>query len=80
MFFAHGSELNISEPLKGQKQTNQRAELTAAIRALQTFSCDMLIITDSNHLIGGCTGWMKNWKKNKWLNSKKKSVSNRIYG
>lgn len=78
VFFAHGSDLNISEPLKGPKQTNQRAELTAGIRALQTFSCDMLIITDSKHLIGGCTGWLANWKKgNKWLNSKKKPIANK---
>jgi ribonuclease HI len=77
VFFDFGSPLNISEPLQGPIQTNQRAELTAVIRALQTVECDVLIITDSTYAMKGAIEWMKNWKRNGWVNSKKKAVSNK---
>ena len=78
VYFGPNHALNISEPLTGMKQTNQRAELTAVIRALETYrDADMYIITDSLYAINGATAWIKKWKKNKWMNSGAKPVSNR---
>lgn len=59
---------NVSEPLKGNPQTNQRAELTAVLRALEIVSKDrnILIVTDSNYSINCCTTWYKKWEKNDW--------------
>ena len=34
------------------------------------------LYTDSNYLKSGITLWIKNWKKNNWLNSQKKPVAN----
>ena len=70
---------NISEALKGTKQTNQRAELTAIQRALDVAPShrDVTIFTDSRYSIDCVTNWYKNWEKNGWLNSRGKPVENR---
>lgn len=78
VYFGVDSPLNISEALPGTLQTNQRAELSAIIRALEIVrDKDLLIISDSNYGIKGATEWMKNWKKNGWVNSKKEPVANK---
>lgn len=78
VYFGSNSILNISERLDGNIQTNQRAELTAIIRALEIVrDKDLLIISDSQYAIKGATEWMKNWKRNGWINSKKKPVENK---
>ncbi|KAL4648982.1 ribonuclease H1 [Arapaima gigas] len=61
--------LNVAERLQG-KQTNQRAELQAACRALEQ-ARDMnmkklVLYTDSMFTINGVTKWTKNWKINNW--------------
>jgi ribonuclease HI len=72
--------LKISERLKGL-QTNQRAELYAILKALTII--DILkyktinIYTDSMYSINCITKWIKNWKKNGWLDKKKKLVKNK---
>ncbi|KAJ9055303.1 hypothetical protein DSO57_1005128 [Entomophthora muscae] len=55
VFFGEGDLRNVSERLIGQPQTNQRAELTAAIRALEkaTPGKRIEIRTDSRYLING---------------------------
>jgi ribonuclease HI len=70
---------NISEALKGTKQTNQRAELTAIQRALEIAPShrDVTIFTDSRYSIDCVTNWYKNWQSNGWVNSKGKPVENR---
>ena len=70
---------NVSEPLKGSKQTNQRAELTAVLRALEIAPRhrDVTIFTDSKYSISCVTEWYKNWVQNKWLNSNRKPVENK---
>lgn len=69
---------NISERLQGPVQTNQRAELTAVLRALEsipdTQNCELR--TDSQYTINCVTSWYKNWMKNGWRNSKGEDVSN----
>lgn len=59
---------NISERLEGEPQTNQRAELTAILRALETtdLSQNIEIRTDSKYSIQCVTEWYLNWERNGW--------------
>jgi ribonuclease HI len=70
---------NVSEALKGSKQTNQRAELTAILRALDIAPRhrEVTIYTDSKYSIDCVTNWYRNWVKNGWVNSKGKPVENK---
>lgn len=59
--------------------TNQRMELTAAIKGLKQLnrSCRVNLYSDSAYLVNGFTkGWIENWQRNGWLNAKKEPVSN----
>lgn len=66
--------------LKGAEEhtTNNRMELTAAIKALEalTRSCDVELYTDSQYVRQGMTSWLAGWKKKGWKNSKKEPVKN----
>ena len=67
VYFGPDDPRNLSEPLTGTKQTNQRAELMAIIRAMeQCPNANMYIYSDSTYSIKGATEWMKNWKRNGW--------------
>ena len=70
---------NVSEPLKGTRQTNQRAELTAILRALDIAPRhrDVTIFTDSRYAIDCVTVWFVKWRRNKWLTSENKPVENK---
>ena len=59
--------------------TNNRMELTAAIKALESARKDesLYLYTDSTYLQKGITEWIVNWKKNNWITSSKKPVSNK---
>lgn len=49
--------------------TNNRMELTAAIRALEALNkpCEVLMTTDSKYLCDGISkGWAKSWQKKGW--------------
>jgi ribonuclease HI len=58
--------------------TNNRMELTAAVRGLEALKerCDVEVVTDSEYLKNGITVWVQNWKRNGWLTSAKKPVVN----
>ncbi|MCE3043738.1 MULTISPECIES: ribonuclease HI [Legionella] len=58
--------------------TNNRMELMAAIQALTLLnrSCQVELYTDSQYVRQGMTGWLFQWKKNGWKNSKKEAVKN----
>lgn len=58
--------------------TNNRMELTAAIKALNELKRSSLIElhTDSTYVKDGVTKWMTNWKKNGWRTAAKKPVKN----
>ncbi|MDH5388025.1 MAG: ribonuclease HI [Gammaproteobacteria bacterium] len=60
------------------KTTNNRMELTAAIKALETLtrSCDIILHTDSKYVLQGITSWMPDWKKRGWKTAAKKPVKN----
>ncbi|XP_072553176.1 ribonuclease H1 isoform X2 [Salminus brasiliensis] len=72
--------LNVAERLSG-RQTNQRAELQAACKALEQ-ARDMnikklVLYTDSKFTINGITSWVKNWKINGWRLKTGKEVLNK---
>ncbi len=70
----HKREMSGSEP----ETTNNRMELTAAIRGLSAIkeSCEVDVITDSEYVKNGITKWIHGWKRNGWKNSSKKPVVN----
>ena len=69
MYFNDNSTLNFSAPLPG-KQSNNRAELQAAVKALmitrETKLGPVQIRTDSGYVKQGITSWIKTWKINGW--------------
>ncbi|MGC2408654.1 MAG: ribonuclease HI [Methyloceanibacter sp.] len=73
-------ESGTRKELKGGEAltTNNRMELTAAIRALQALKTpsEVDLYTDSNYLRGGITSWIKGWKKNGWRTADRKPVRN----
>lgn len=58
--------------------TNNRMELTAAIRALEALerASSITIVTDSTYLRDGITQWIHGWKRNGWKTAAKKPVKN----
>jgi len=58
--------------------TNNRMEMTAAIRALETLKrpCTVRLYTDSTYLKKGITEWIHKWKANGWRTSARKPVKN----
>ncbi len=58
--------------------TNNRMELMAAIAALEALerASTITVVTDSNYVKGGVTGWIHGWKKNGWKTSSRKPVKN----
>lgn len=58
--------------------TNNRMELLAVIRALQTLKtpCTGKLFTDSTYVQQGVTSWLKKWKNNNWTNSSKSTIKN----
>ncbi|KAL8791214.1 MAG: hypothetical protein Q9213_000171 [Squamulea squamosa] len=79
VYFGPGDRRNLSETLPGPRQTNQRAELTAILRALEMVpkNRDVSIITDSKYAIDCVTVWYVNWRKNGWKTSAGKAVDNK---
>ncbi len=71
---AHEKELSGAEPAT----TNNRMELTAAIRALEALKepCAVTLHTDSRYVIDGITQWIHGWKRKGWVNAAKKPVAN----
>lgn len=59
--------------------TNNRMELTAAIRALDALKrpCRVDLHTDSQYVRLGITEWLGNWKRRGWKTAAKKPVKNR---
>ncbi|MBL8656073.1 MAG: ribonuclease HI [Altererythrobacter sp.] len=70
----HEKELSGGEP----HTTNNRMEMTAAIRALEALvePCAVELHTDSRYLIDGITKWIDGWQKRGWLTAARKPVLN----
>lgn len=58
--------------------TNNRMELTAAIRALEALRrrCTVALYTDSQYLRLGITTWLPEWKRRDWRTADRKPVKN----
>ncbi|XP_040204595.1 ribonuclease H1-like isoform X1 [Rana temporaria] len=69
VYWGAGSSQNVSERLYG-RQTNQRAEIQAACRAVEQAQSQNItrlnIRSDSEFTIKGATEWMPRWKQNGW--------------
>jgi len=79
IIFDDNSELEIGG--SEQNTTNNRMELTAAIKTLEKLKTYKLkenfkLRTDSKYVIEGYTKWIINWKRNGWRTSSGKSVQN----
>ncbi len=71
----HEKELSGGE----KSTTNNRMELTAAIKGLEALkeSCRVLLVTDSKYVADGIEkGWAESWRKNGWRKADKKPALN----
>ncbi len=60
--------------------TNNKMELTAAIRALQAIKkrdIPIKVHVDSSYVLNGITSWIYGWRKNGYKDSKKQPVKNK---
>lgn len=69
---------NVSERLAGPIQTNQRAELTAILRALEIAPPyqPVRIVTDSQYSINCVTVWSRSWERKGWKTATGEDVKN----
>jgi ribonuclease HI len=74
-FGEHKRESWGSEP----ETTNNRMELTAAVRGLAALKerCEVEVVTDSEYVKNGITKWIAGWKRNNWRKSDKTPVLNK---
>ena len=70
----HEKEIYGAEP----ETTNNRMELMAAIRALEslTRACDVTVTTDSQYVRKGISEWLPQWKRRGWKTADKKPLKN----
>src|SRR3712207_2390388 len=70
----------VEEIVSGRETdtTNNRMELTAAIRALEALPSGVaaVIYSDSQYVIKGITEWLPGWKRRGWRTGDKKPVLN----
>ncbi len=75
VYGAHEKELSGGEA----ETTNNRMELTAAIRALSALRvpCDVTLTSDSKYLCDAMTkGWAASWRRNGWRKADKSPALN----
>lgn len=63
----------------GEKETtNNRMELVAAIKALESLKkpCEIVLTTDSEYLRRGITEWIDRWKSRNWKTANRQPVKN----
>ena len=75
------SARGVKKELSGGERstTNNRMELTAVIRGLQTLKrpCKVTVVTDSKYVADAVTlGWAKKWKAQGWMRNKKEKALN----
>jgi ribonuclease HI len=74
LYQGHRRELSGSE----KATTNNRMELMAVIRALETLKrpCAVVIHTDSTYVMKGMTEWLAQWKQRNWKTAGRRPVKN----
>ena len=79
VWFGNNHPLNCSGNVPGW-QTNQRAEIQAAIVAVSIAIEEQMdsleIYTDSMYVINGALSWIEMWRHNNWLTSRGEQVAN----
>ncbi|CEM02071.1 unnamed protein product [Vitrella brassicaformis CCMP3155] len=79
VWFGQGDDKNCCGRMYG-KQTNQRAELFAAVKALElcrdSRGLPVRLFTDSQYTIKCVSEWIQRWRSNGWKNANKDPVSN----
>jgi ribonuclease HI len=61
------------------RSTNNRMELTACIKGLETLSqkCPVLVYCDSQYVVNGIEkGWARRWKRNNWMRNENEKAEN----
>lgn len=80
IYFSKDHPLNLSKELKGEKVTNNIAELTAVIEAINMIKDmkikDKIIVTDSEYVIKCATTYGKKLEEREWKQKKDKPVPN----
>ncbi len=75
------SQGRLLEEISGRDEetTNNRMELTAALRGLQQLKepHNITLITDSTYVKNGITTWIHGWQRRGWLTADKQPVKNR---
>jgi ribonuclease HI len=58
--------------------TNNRMEMTAAIRGLEALKrpCQITLMTDSRYVMDGLTKWLPGWLRNGWRTASRAPVKN----
>lgn len=81
MYWGDDHEDNVSEPLKGSKQTNNKAEIQAVVTAVNQAKArghkSVTIRTDSKFLLDSITMWIHKWIRNNWVLSTGGPVKNK---
>lgn len=87
VYFGPDSRYNVSQRLWDGAQTNQRAELRAAILALEKVTQlvddkrlqtrNVVLISDSSYTVQAMTDWVYRWRNNGWKNCRGMEVTNR---
>ena len=75
VFFSPNDPRNISARLPGRQQTNQRAELFAVLKALETLHINrtsyakknVVILSDSTYVVNGLSKWVISWERCGWV-------------
>lgn len=71
---------SVEKELKGAEAatTNNRMEMTAALRGLQALSrpCEVEVYSDSDYLCKGMREWLAGWKARGWKTAAKAPVKN----
>ena len=79
VWFGGGHALNYKSKLEGLLQTNNRAEMSAAIHALRVTppGVALQLWVDSQLVTDGVTMWLEGWKRRGWKTKQNSEVANK---
>ena len=81
VYWGNCHPFNCSETLLGDKQTNNRVEMSAAVialsQAIDKGLKNITIISDSRYMKEGISNWIKKWKINGWKSQTKTDILNK---
>jgi ribonuclease HI len=62
-----------------KRSTNNRMELMAAIRALESVApgSDVVVYSDSRYVVDGMNSWVEGWRRKGWVTKGRRPVKNR---